>query len=46
MVMVMYLMWGSITRGLPTMIILAVYYTLADIVLLWQCLAYGDGNLI
>ena len=26
------------------MIILAVYYTLADIVLLWQCLAYGDGK--
>ncbi|ODQ80030.1 hypothetical protein BABINDRAFT_161672 [Babjeviella inositovora NRRL Y-12698] len=27
---------------LPTMIILAVYYTLADVVLLWQCLAYRD----
>lgn len=26
---------------LPTMIVLAVYYTLADVVLLWQCLAYG-----
>ncbi|KAL4991609.1 PQ loop repeat-domain-containing protein [Aspergillus falconensis] len=32
---------GSILQGvLPTMIILAVYYTLADIVLLGQCLYY------
>lgn len=36
---------GAVLQGvLPTMIILAVYYTLADIVLLWQCLAYGDGK--
>lgn len=36
---------GSIMQGvLPTMIILAVYYTLADIVLLWQCLVYGHGE--
>lgn len=36
---------GSILQGvLPTMIILAVYYTLADIVLLWQCLVYGSGE--
>lgn len=36
---------GSVLQGvLPTMIILAVYYTLADIVLLWQCLVYGDGG--
>lgn len=36
---------GSILQGvLPTMIILAVYYTLADIVLLWQCLVYGHGE--
>lgn len=36
---------GSIMQGvLPTMIILAVYYTLADVVLLWQCLAYGHGE--
>ncbi|KAK6459564.1 PQ loop repeat-domain-containing protein [Scheffersomyces xylosifermentans] len=36
---------GSVLQGvLPTMIILAVYYTLADIVLLWQCLAYGNGE--
>lgn len=35
---------GSILQGvLPTMIILAVYYTLADIVLLWQCLNYGHN---
>ncbi|KAL4801570.1 PQ loop repeat-domain-containing protein [Aspergillus unguis] len=32
---------GSVLQGvLPTMIILAVYYTLADIVLLGQCLYY------
>lgn len=36
---------GSVLQGLlPTMIILAVYYTLADIVLLWQCLIYGHGE--
>ncbi|ODV79221.1 PQ-loop-domain-containing protein [Suhomyces tanzawaensis NRRL Y-17324] len=36
---------GLIMQGvLPTMIVLAVYYTLADIVLLWQCLAYGHGE--
>ena len=36
---------GAVMQGLlPTMIVLAVYYTLADIVLLWQCLVYGDGN--
>lgn len=36
---------GSVLQGvLPTMIILAVYYTLADIVLLWQCLIYGQGE--
>lgn len=36
---------GSVLQGvLPTMIILAIYYTLADIVLLWQCLVYGDGE--
>lgn len=36
---------GSVLQGvLPTMIILAVYYTLADIVLLWQCLVYGNGE--
>lgn len=36
---------GSIMQGvLPTMIILAIYYTLADVVLLWQCLAYGNGE--
>lgn len=36
---------GSVLQGvLPTMIILAVYYTLADIVLLWQCLEYGNGE--
>ncbi|CAK9439209.1 uncharacterized protein LODBEIA_P34330 [Lodderomyces beijingensis] len=35
---------GAVLQGLlPTMIILAVYYTLADIVLLWQCLVYRDG---
>lgn len=36
---------GAVMQGLlPTMIILAVYYTLADIVLLWQCLVYGNGE--
>jgi uncharacterized protein with PQ loop repeat len=36
---------GSIMQGvLPTMIILAIYYTFADIVLLWQCLVYGSGE--
>lgn len=36
---------GSILQGvLPTMIILAIYYTLADILLLWQCLVYGHGK--
>lgn len=36
---------GAVLQGvLPTMIILAVYYTLADVVLLWQCLAYGKGK--
>lgn len=36
---------GSVLQGvLPTMIILAIYYTLADIVLLWQCLMYGQGD--
>ncbi|CUM67611.1 uncharacterized protein PRCAT00005311001 [Priceomyces carsonii] len=36
---------GSILQGvLPTMIILAIYYTLADIVLLGQCLLYGNGE--
>lgn len=35
---------GSVLQGvLPTMIILAIYYTFADIVLLWQCLVYGLG---
>lgn len=35
---------GAVLQGvLPTMIILAVYYTLADIVLLYQCLLYGNG---
>lgn len=37
---------GAVMQGvLPTMIVLAVYYTLADIVLLIQCLMYGNGNL-
>lgn len=37
---------GAVLQGvLPTMTILAVYYTLADIVLLVQCLMYGDGKL-
>lgn len=36
---------GSILQGvLPTMIILAIYYTLADILLLWQCLNYGHSS--
>ncbi|ODV85825.1 hypothetical protein CANARDRAFT_27909 [[Candida] arabinofermentans NRRL YB-2248] len=36
---------GAIMQGvLPTMIVLAIYYTLADLVLLWQCLVYGHGN--
>ena len=36
---------GAVLQGvLPTMIVLAVYYTLADIVLLWQCLIYGNGT--
>lgn len=36
---------GAVLQGvLPTMIILAVYYTLADIVLLVQCLMYGNGE--
>lgn len=36
---------GSVIQGvLPTMIILAIYYTFADIVLLWQCLLYGSGT--
>lgn len=36
---------GSVLQGvLPTMIILAIYYTFADIVLLWQCLLYGSGT--
>ncbi|KAM3068975.1 putative vacuolar membrane transporter [Clarireedia jacksonii] len=33
--------WGAVLQGvLPTMIILAVYYTIADIVLLGQCFYY------
>lgn len=36
---------GSVLQGvLPTMIILAVYYTLADIVLLLQCLVYDSSK--
>lgn len=36
---------GAVLQGvLPTMIILAIYYTLADIVLLWQCLHYRHGE--
>lgn len=36
---------GAVLQGvLPTMIILAVYYTLADVVLLVQCLIYGNGD--
>lgn len=29
---------------LPTMTVLALYYTAADIVLLWQCLVYGTNG--
>ena len=37
---------GAVLQGLfPTMIALAVYYTLADIVLLYQCLLYGGIKL-
>ncbi|KFY75920.1 hypothetical protein V498_09845 [Pseudogymnoascus sp. VKM F-4517 (FW-2822)] len=33
--------FGGILQGvLPTMLILAVYYVLADVVLIWQCLYY------
>lgn len=32
---------AAVQHVLPTMILLAVYYTLADVVLLWQCLVYG-----
>lgn len=36
---------GAVMQGvLPTMIVLAVYYTLADIVLLLQCLIYAKGE--
>ncbi|OWB81116.1 hypothetical protein B5S32_g5473 [[Candida] boidinii] len=36
---------GAVLQGvLPTMLILAIYYTLADIVLLWQCIVYGHGK--
>lgn len=36
---------GAILQGvLPTMTILAIYYTLADIVLFWQCIHYGHGS--
>lgn len=36
---------GAVLQGvLPTMVILAVYYTLADVVLLVQCLMYGHGD--
>lgn len=36
---------GSVWQNLlPTMIILAIYYTMADIVLLCQCLMYGKGK--
>lgn len=36
---------GAVLQGvLPTMIILAIYYTLADIVLWAQCIMYGDGK--
>ncbi|SCU91317.1 LAFA_0F03048g1_1 [Lachancea sp. 'fantastica'] len=36
---------GAVMQNLlPTMIILAAYYTLADIVLLAQCLFYGSEN--
>lgn len=33
-------------KVLPTMIILAVYYTLADIVLFFQCIVYGKGKAV
>ncbi|KAJ5908901.1 hypothetical protein N7495_001583 [Penicillium taxi] len=37
---------GAVMQGvLPTMLILAVYYTLADIVLLGQCLYYRGFNI-
>lgn len=33
---------GAVMQGvLPTMVVLAIYYTLADVVLLWQCFYYG-----
>ncbi|CEP63433.1 cationic amino acid transporter LALA0_S08e02344g [Lachancea lanzarotensis] len=36
---------GAVMQNLlPTMIILAAYYTLADVVLLVQCLFYGNGE--
>lgn len=36
---------GAVLQGvLSTMIILAFYYTFADIILLWQCLAYGHDK--
>ncbi|PWW78558.1 PQ-loop-domain-containing protein [Tuber magnatum] len=36
---------GAVLQGvLPTMVMLAVYYTLADIVLLFQCLYYNRVN--
>lgn len=36
---------GAALQGvLPTMIILAIYYTLADIVLWIQCVMYGNGK--
>lgn len=35
------LLGAMLQHLLPTMIILAAYYTVADIVLLWQCLFYG-----
>lgn len=31
-------------KVLPTMIVLALYYTFADVVLLWQCLIYGHDK--
>nr|UJH94605.1 Rtc2 [Starmerella bombicola] len=35
--------FGALLQNvLPTMIVLAIYYTLADVVLLGQCLVYGD----
>lgn len=37
--------FGSLLQHvLPTMTLLAIYYTLADLVLLYQCLVYGDKN--